>query len=280
MRMPLHLAHLVHLALVGIVVAAAFLAGCGEEAEVPEGVPGLPGAAKKAAVAPRLGDKAPAFKAESTSGEIDFPAAYKGRWVVLFGHPGDFSPVCTTEFMQFAAAKPKFDALQCDLLAVSADSVDSHMSWLKEVRGLRYGELSDVKVDFPVLADPALEIAKSYGMVHPKTLKKAAVRTLFVIDPGGKVRATIAYPPTIGRSIPEVLRLVTALQTSDYYDVATPADWQPGDDVILKPLATKEANVKRSRHRSADYYSLAWFLCLKRLSDPERALKRAKWPAK
>ncbi len=128
------------LALIGIALSVAFLSGCGEEGAAPEGIPGIPTKAKQIVVL-RIGDTAPPFTAESTSGEVVFPDGYKGRWIVLFSHPGDFNPVCTTEFMQFALAKAKFDAMQCDLIALSAESVDSHLRWLKEVRGIILDEL-------------------------------------------------------------------------------------------------------------------------------------------
>jgi len=260
-----------------LLVVALLLAGCMEEGGVPEGVPGVP--KKTGPKVVLIGDKAPAFEAESTSGPVKFPEEFAGRWVVLFSHPADFTPVSTTEIMRFAVMKPEFDKLHCALLGLSADTVESHMQWLKEASRIRLGKIANVKFDFPVLADPALEIAKSYGMVHPKTLRKATVRTVFVIDPKGVVRAKIAYPPNIGRDIDEILRLVTALQTSDHYEVATPANWRPGEDVILRPLPSEEENRARSRTESLDYHALAWFLCMKRLPDPERTLRKIQWPA-
>jgi peroxiredoxin (alkyl hydroperoxide reductase subunit C) len=257
-------------------LAALVLAGCIEEGGVPENVPGMP---KKEAPEPvRIGDQAPAFEAESTSGPVKFPDDFRGRWVVLFSHPGDFTPVATTEFMRFAERKPDFDKLSCTLLALSVDTVDSHMQWLKEVAKIRLGSIANVKIDFPVVADPALEIAKKYGMVHPNTSRKQTVRTVFVIDQNGVVRATMAYPPTTGRSVEEIHRLVLALQAGDHYEVATPANWQAGEDVILRPLPTEEENRARARKSSLDYHALAWFLCMKRLPDPERTLRKVQWP--
>jgi len=266
----------IRLIVIVLVLVAPILAGCMEEDGVPEDVPGL--TKKVEPKAPLIGDPAPPFEAESTSGPVKFPEEFAGRWVVLFSHPGDFTPVSTTEFMQFAVVKPEFDKLQCSLLALSTDTVEDHMQWLKEAGKIRLGDISNVSIDFPVLADPAREIAAKYGMIHPKTLRKAAVRTVFVIDPTGVIRATMAYPPTIGRDVGEVLRLVTALQTSDHYEVATPANWRPGQDVILRPLPTEEENRARARHESLDYHALAWFLCMKRLPDPERTLRKVAWP--
>jgi peroxiredoxin (alkyl hydroperoxide reductase subunit C) len=258
-----------------LVVALVLLAGCIEEAPTTADVPGL---AKAEPKAPVLGDPAPAFEAESTSGPIKFPEAYAGKWVVLFSHPADFNPVSTTEFMRFAAALPEFRKIQCELVGLSADTVESHMQWLKEVSRIQLDELRDVTVEFPVIADPALEAAKLYGMVHAATDRRKTVRSVAVIDPAGIIRANLAYPPTVGRSVPEILRLVKALMVSDHFDVATPANWMPGDDVALKPLPTEEENRARARRATMDFHALAWFLLMKRLPDPERTLKNVKWP--
>lgn len=258
-------------------VLFVLVTGCMEEGvETPEGIPGI---GKKEPEPPRIGDVAPSFEAEATTGPIKFPDDYAGRWVVLFSHPADFTPVCTTEFMRLSAAAGDFAKINCDLVGLSTDTLENHQTWLLEMRRIKLGKLRDVRIRFPVVADDTLEIAKKYGMIHPKSVRKQTVRTVFVVDPKGVIRATIAYPPEVGRSIGEIRRLVLALQTSDHFEVATPANWEAGKSVILKPLPTPEENKARARRASTDYQALAWFLCMKPLPDPEKALRKVDWAA-
>jgi peroxiredoxin (alkyl hydroperoxide reductase subunit C) len=178
---------------------------------------------------PLLYDPAPNFRARTTMGERSL-SDYRGRWLVFFSHPGDFTPVCTSEFIALARAAPRFRALQCELLALSVDSLLSHLAWLRSIR-----EDFGVHVDFPMVEDPSMAIARAYGMVHARASNAAAVRAVFVIDPDGIVRAITWYPLTTGRCVEELLRLVEALQTSDQHGVNTPEGWRPGDEVILPP---------------------------------------------
>lgn len=176
---------------------------------------------------PRLHEPAPSFQANSTHGPRSLED-YAGRWLVLFSHPADFTPVCTTEFLALARAASAFDALGCALLGLSVDSVFSHIAWLRDIRA-RFG----VEVPFPVLDDSARRIATAYGMIHPAASDTSTVRGTFFIDPDGMLRAMQYYPMTTGRSIDEMLRLVAALRTTEELRVATPADWRPGDPVVL-----------------------------------------------
>ena len=185
---------------------------------------------------PLLHDQAPPFRARTTMGERSLDH-YRGRWLLFFSHPADFTPVCTSEFVAFARGLHRFQALGCDLLALSVDSLFSHLAWVQSIRE-RFG----VEVAFPLVEDPSMAIARAYGMVHPRATDAATVRAAFVIDPRGVIRAINWYPMTTGRSIEELLRLVAALQTADAHAVSTPAGWHPGDEIILPaPTTTEEA---------------------------------------
>ena len=188
---------------------------------------------------PRLNEPAPDFAANSTHGPIKL-SDFKGKWVVLFSHPADFTPVCTTELSEFARQAPAFDKLNTQLIGLSIDSVFSHLAWTRNIE-----EKFGVKLPYPVIADLDTKVATAYGMIHPGAASTATVRAVFVIDDKQVVRAMIYYPMTNGRNIDEIVRLVTALQTSDKNGVATPCNWQPGEKVIVPPPATAEALEKR-----------------------------------
>lgn len=215
---------------------------------------------------PLIGEDAPAFKAETTQGPIDFPADYKGKWVILFSHPADFTPVCTTEFMTFATMAPEFKALNCDLVGLSIDSTYSHIAWLRTIKEkIKYNNMEKVEVNFPLIADVRMDVAKLYGMVQPAADNTKAVRAVFFIDPGGKIRALIYYPLSNGRNFQEIKRLLIAMQTSDANKIATPADWQPGEDVIIPPPGSCGVAKDRVEKAGSDYYCLDWFMCFKKL---------------
>jgi peroxiredoxin (alkyl hydroperoxide reductase subunit C) len=215
---------------------------------------------------PLIGEDAPAFKAETTQGPIDFPADYTGKWVILFSHPADFTPVCTTEFMTFATMAPEFKALNCELVGLSIDSTYSHIAWLRTIKErIKYKEMENVEVNFPLIADVKMDIAKLYGMLQPSADTTKAVRAVFFIDPAGKIRAIIYYPLSNGRNFQEIKRLLIAMQTSDANNIATPADWQPGDDVIIPPPGSCGVAKDRVDKAGTDYYCLDWFMCFKKL---------------
>ncbi len=205
---------------------------------------------------PRLNEPAPAFEEKTTHG-VKKLADYKGKWLVLFSHPADFTPVCTTEFMAFARRYPEFQKLGCELLGLSIDSHYSHLAWVRNIK-----EKFNIEIPFPIIADLSMKVARAYGMVHPGASDTSAVRATFVIDDKGVLRAMVYYPMTNGRSIDEFLRLVTALQTTDKHAVATPEGWQPGDKVIVPPPATAEAAEARMKegHECVD-----WYFCKKAL---------------
>ncbi len=214
---------------------------------------------------PMIGDKAPAFTANSTSGIIDFPSAYEGSWIVLFSHPADFSPVCTTEFMAFQAMQNEFKELNTELVGISNDDISSHLAWIKTIKDkIEFAGLSEVNIKFPIIDDQDMSIAKKYGMIHPKTSNVRSVRSLFVIDPQGIIRAVSYYPPTIGRNVKEVKRFVIALKTADNYGVFTPANWIPGEDVLVSPPeSTVEAFERAGEKNELECYD--WFLCFKNI---------------
>ena len=213
---------------------------------------------------PLIGDKAPEFKAVTTNGEMNFPADYKGKWVVLFSHPSDFTPVCTTEFMTFGALADEFKKLDTELVGLSVDSLASHIAWLRRIEELQWRDKKNVKVRFPLIADISMEIARKYGMIHPNVSSTAAVRAVFVIDPKGIIRTILYYPASAGRNFDEILRILQALQKADKDSCATPADWRPGDDVIIPIPGTMEGAEKRVEKPDEGMYCLDWFLCFKK----------------
>ena len=221
---------------------------------------------------PLIGDYAPSFQAHTTQGPINFPKDYAGKWVILFSHPADFTPVCTTEFMTFATMMPEFKALNCELIGLSIDSHFAHIAWLRTIKEkIKYKTMANVEVTFPLIADVKMEVAKCFGMVQPATSDTQAVRAVFIIDPKGKVRALLFYPMSNGRNLPEIKRLLIALQTSEAHGCATPADWQPGEDVIVPPPGSCGAAKDRVEKPAPDVYALDWFMTFKKL--PKEKLK-------
>ena len=206
---------------------------------------------------PRIGDKAPEFKAVTTQGNINFPSDYSGSWVILFSHPADFTPVCTTEFIGFAKAADTFAKMNCELIGLSIDSLFSHLAWKDNIKQ-KFG----VEIPFPIIEDIKMDVAKAYGMVHPGAADTQAVRATFFIDPEGILRAMVYYPMSNGRSIDEFVRLLEAMQTSDKYKVATPEGWVPGQDVIVSPPKTSEAVKQRE---TEGYNMVDWYFSTKSL---------------
>lgn len=177
----------------------------------------------------RIGDLAPDFEARSTIGPVRL-STFRGRWLVLFSHPADFTPVCTTEFVALARKAAAFEERDCALMALSVDSLFSHFAWLRMIR-----DRFDVEVRFPILEDPTLVIARAFGMVSAKDSDSAAVRTTFFIDPRGVIRAMTCYPANLGRSIPEMLRILDGLQAIDAQGALAPANWQQGEPLLMAP---------------------------------------------
>lgn len=207
---------------------------------------------------PRLNEPAPAFEALTTHGVLRL-SDYEGSWLILFSHPADFTPVCTTEFLAFAEIYPELQRRGVELLGLSIDSVYSHIAWVRSIE-----EKFGVKIPFPIIADLNKEVASLYGMVMPGESKTETSRCVFIIDPKGNLRAMIYYPLTTGRNMQEILRVIDALQTSDKHQVATPANWKPGDKVIVPPPKTQEEAEQRLNQ---GYECIDWYLCKKNLPE-------------
>jgi peroxiredoxin (alkyl hydroperoxide reductase subunit C) len=223
---------------------------------------------------PRIGDKAPVFKAVTTQGEINFPADYSGSWVILFSHPADFTPVCTSEFMTFATLEKKFNEANCKLVGLSVDGLYSHIAWLRTIKEkIEYKGMKDVEVTFPLIEDITMEVAKKYGMMMPGESNTKAVRAVFVIDPVGVIRTIIYYPLSLGRNFDELYRVVIALQTADEFKIATPADWRPGDDVIISPAGSCGTAKDRMEGKEEGLECKDWFFCTKKI-DKQTVLDR------
>ena len=213
---------------------------------------------------PRLGEPVPAFEAMTTKGKISFPDDYKGKWVILFSHPADFTPICTTEILTFGARTEEFRALNCELVGLSVDSRNSHIAWLKTIREkIEYKGMKDVKVGFPIIDDVAMKVASLYGMIQPGESQTAAVRAVFFVDPKGVLRAMIYYPLALGRNFDEIRRVLVGLQTIDAFGIALPADWRPGDEVIVPMKGDDQEKVPEG----AKCYD--WFFCTKPLPKEE-----------
>jgi len=188
----------------------------------------------------QLGDTVPNFTQQSNEGEISFYDWAGDSWVVLFSHPADYTPVCTTELGEVAKLKPEFDKRNAKVIALSVDSAESHGGWISDIN-----ETQSTTVNYPILADDDKKVSDLYGMIHPNANAKVTVRSVFVIDPQRKLRLTITYPPSTGRNFEEILRVIDSLQLTDNYGVATPVNWKDGEDVVVVPsISTEEAKQK------------------------------------
>jgi len=205
---------------------------------------------------PVIGEPAPDFEAETTHGPMKL-SGLKGKWVILFSHPADFTPVCTTEFIAFTAIHGELKALNVQLVGLSVDSVSAHLAWVHAVK-----EKMGVQIPFPIIADLTMTVSNKYGMIHKGQSSTAAVRTVFFIDDKGIMRAMLYYPLQNGRYMPEIIRLVKALQTTDKFKVATPANWQPGEKVVVPAPKTAAEMEKRP---TEGYECKDWYLCFKKI---------------
>jgi len=205
---------------------------------------------------PRIGESAPAFEAATTHGTLKLED-FKGSWLILFSHPADFTPVCTTEFIAFAEIYPELKKRGVELLGLSVDSVSSHIAWVRNVE-----EKTKIKIPFPIIADLNKEVSTAYGMIHPGQSTTVTVRCVFIIDPDQIIRTILYYPLTTGRNMQEIIRIIDALQTTDEHKVATPANWQPGDKVVVPPPNTQESAEERLKQ---GYDCVDWYLCRKKI---------------
>jgi peroxiredoxin (alkyl hydroperoxide reductase subunit C) len=212
---------------------------------------------------PLIGDPAPTFKAKTTQGDINFPDDYKGKWVILFSHTADFTPVCTTEFMTFASMADEFKALNTELIGLSVDSLYAHIAWLRKIQELEWNGMKNVEVKFPLIEDIRMDVASKYGMIQSQS-NTQAVRAVFVIDPKAVVRTILYYPASCGRNFDEIKRIILALQKADKDSVATPANWKPGEDTIIPTPGSCGVAKERMDSKDENKYCLDWFLCFNR----------------
>lgn len=217
---------------------------------------------------PLIGDQAPQFNATTTNGNIKFPDDFKGRWTILFSHPMDFTPVCTTEFLAFQSMLKDFQKLNTEIIGLSVGALSSHLAWFRSIHDeINFKDWKNVNINFPVIADMDLHIAKLYGMIHPNTSDTKTVRAVFIIDPHGIIRTILYYPQTTGRNIKEILRILVALQTTDAFSVSTPADWMPGMPVIeASPQTTQDMN-KRINNKDKNIDVQSWYLTFRELPE-------------
>ncbi len=210
---------------------------------------------------PLIGEVAPSFTAESTSGVINFPADYGRKWKILFSHPQDFTPVCSSELLELANLQKEFDNLNVKLVVVSTDALDTHFAWKKALEDVEYKGRIPEKIKFPLVEDQSITISKQYGMIHPETNTTKDVRGVFVIDPANVIQAVYFYPMSIGRSTDELLRTVAALQATAEGGLMTPADWKAGNDLLVQVPPTTDQRVENTPD---GYYKLAWYMWFKK----------------
>jgi peroxiredoxin (alkyl hydroperoxide reductase subunit C) len=223
---------------------------------------------------PRIGEEAPEFVANTTQGEINFPRDFKGKWIILFSHPADFTPVCTTEFMTFGSMMKEFEDLNVQLVGLSVDSIYAHIAWLRKIQEIEWNGMKNIEITFPLIEDITMEVSRKYGMIQSQESKTQAVRAVFFIDPSGIVRAMINYPQSLGRNFDEIKRVILALQKADADNVATPANWRPGDDVIMPAPGSCGTAKDRVETKEADKICYDWFLCFKK-DKPSAPKKKA-----
>ena len=228
-------------------------------------------------VMPRIGDKAPSFTAASTQGNVNFPSDYSGKWKILFSHPADFTPVCTSEFMTFASMSNEFEDLNCQLVGLSVDGLHSHIAWLRTIEEkIEFKGMKNLKVNFPLIEDISMEVANKYGMIQPGESSTQAVRAVFFIDPEDVIRTIIYYPLSLGRNFDELKRVLIGLQTVDNFGVALPADWRPGEEVIVPPAGTMDVAETRMKGDEENVTCHDWFFCTKKISKEEVESKLGK----
>lgn len=209
---------------------------------------------------PMLGDMAPKFKATTTNGDLTFPDDYFGKWKVLFSHPADFTPVCSSEILELAYLQDEYKKINTAIAVISTDGLNSHLQWKQSLEEMKYKDREPVTIDFAIISDVGLDISKQYGMIHPKSSSTKDVRGVFIIDDNNKIRAIFYYPMTIGRNMDEILRSVKALQTHEKSQKLVPANWEPGDDLLLQSPATAEEAKKLAEKANSKQYSYSWFM--------------------
>jgi peroxiredoxin 2/4 len=209
---------------------------------------------------PLLGELAPEFTAQSTTGEIHFPDDYSMKWKILFSHPADFTPVCSSEILQLASMQEDFDKLNTKIIVISTDGLNSHIAWVKSLETINYPGKEPEKIKFPLVSDPDFKISKKFGMLHSYTSTTKDVRGVFIIDPNDRICAVFFYPHNIGRNMDEIKRTLIALQTSEKYDILTPANWNPGGDVMVKNPSNHEEVKVPNKNKSSNPTIFPWYM--------------------
>ena len=216
-------------------------------------------------VVPLIGQEAPSFTAESTNGTINFPKDFGKDWKIIFSHPADFTPVCSSELLELAALQADFKKMNVDLIVVSTDNLESHKNWIKSLESLNYKNRQTAKIEFPLVDDQSKAIAKKYGMIHPNNNSTKDVRGVFIVDPKNTIRAMFFYPMNIGRNMDEIKRTLLAFQTSEKDNVLTPADWQPGGDVLLPYVKKDNEKGNATSANDPQVYQLTWYMIFKKM---------------
>jgi peroxiredoxin (alkyl hydroperoxide reductase subunit C) len=214
---------------------------------------------------PYIGQHAPSFKAQATTGNINFPDDFFTKWKILFSHPADFTPVCTSEIMALAEKQENFKKLNTALIVISTDGLNSHIEWVKSIESISIVGKENVKINFPLVSDVSTEISKKYNLLRKDTILRKDLRAVIFIDPDNKIRAILNYPDNIGRNTDEIERILIALQTADNNEVLTPANWKPGKDVLIPSPKTMEESDNLKAKNKSGYYSLAWYLWYRKL---------------
>ncbi len=213
---------------------------------------------------PMIGESAPKFTTQTTQGEINFPDDYFAKWKILFSHPADFTPVCSSEMLELANLQEDFKKLNTQIVVLSTDGLNSHNEWIKSLENIKYKDRDNVQIDFPLVSDVGLEISKKYGMLQPYSSKTKDIRGVFIIDPDNKVRAVFFYPMNVGRNYDEIKRTLTALQMSDDDNVLMPANWQEGFDVLIPSPKSVADSDKMKDKNNPKLYSYAWYMWFKK----------------
>jgi len=212
-----------------------------------------------------IGQHAPSFKAQTTKGSLNFPDDYFTKWKILFSHPADFTPVCSTEIMALAEKQDNFRKLNTALIVVSTDGLNSHIEWEKSLESISINGKDAIKINFPLVSDANMEISKKYNLLRKDTMLTKDMRAVIIIDPDNKIRTILIYPQNIGRNIDEIERVLIALQTADKNEVLTPANWKPGGDVLLPSPKTMEESDNLKAKNKSGYYNLNWYMWFRKL---------------
>ncbi len=216
---------------------------------------------------PLIGERAPSFNQVSTMGNINFPIGYPGKWKILFSHPGDFTAICSTEILELADMQDDFDNLNTNIFVLSTDGLNSHLEWIRSLESIQTKEKDAVKINFPLISDTDMSISKKYGMIHQYSSTTKDIRGVFIINPEDKIAAIFYYPNKIGRNMEEIKRTLIALQTAEKYNILTPVNWKPGEDVMIPSPVTIEDSKKLEDKKDKDTYMKTWYMWYKRLPN-------------